>query len=329
MISQREGYDVLIIGAGPAGLACAIEARRHKLRYLVIEKGCLVNSIFHFPTNLTMFSTPDLLEIGNVPFITATEKPTREDLLKYYRRVMQHFDLAVNLFETVQSVDGRYPEFGVRTSKARYRTKRVVVATGQYDNPNRLNIPGEDLPKVSHYYTEGHPFFRRKVAVIGGKNSAVEFALDLYKHGAEVTIIHRGPTFGDSVKYWLLPDIQNRIKEGRIGARFNTTVQEIKEDVLILQTKDGYRETLENDFVFAMTGYRPDVRFFERLGMEVDADAKPVHDPETLETNVPGLYIAGVVTAGAEGSKVFIENSRNHGKKIIGHILHGKERSAV
>lgn len=324
MVTGNEVYDVVIIGAGPAGLVCAIEAQKHNLNYLVLEKGCLVNSIFHFPTHLVMFSTPDLLEIGGIPFIISTEKPTRTDLLEYYRRVADHFDLNINLYEKVDSIAGQKGDFNIRTSSEKsYRTRHVVVATGQYDNPNRMNIPGEDGDNVSHYYTEAHPYYEKKVAVIGGKNSAVEAALDLYRHGADVTLIHRGETFGKSVKYWILPDIENRIKEGGVRAMFNAGVEKIEKDHLIVRNSDGVRQKLENDFVFAMTGYIPDIDFLQGLGIDLGLKSTPAHDTETLETNVPGVYIAGVITAGAEGSKVFIENTRNHGTKIIGHIRNG------
>lgn len=321
MTTAQEVNDVAIVGAGPGGLACAIEAKRHKLNYLVIEKGCLVNSVFHFPTNMTLFSTPELLEIGNIPFIIPTAKPTRTDLLGYYRRVAQHFELKINLNEKVQSISGKRGAFQIQTSGDKvYLAKNIVIATGQYDTPSLMNIPGEEREKVSHYYTEAHPYYQKKIAVIGGKNSAVEAALDLYKHGVEVTIIHRGEDFGKSVKYWILPDIKNRIKKGRIQAYFNTTVAEIKEDLLILTGDDGIETELENDFVFALTGYRPDMGFLRNMGVEFDPKLTPVHDEETLQTNVPGIYIAGVITAGCEASKVFIENTRNHGTKIIGHI---------
>jgi thioredoxin reductase (NADPH) len=326
VITEREVYDVIIIGAGPSGLACAIEAKNQKLNYLVIEKGCLVNSIFHFPTDVTLFSTPDLLEIGRIPFIISKEKPQRTDLLKYYRRVVDYFDLKIHFYENVESVLGRKNDFQIKTNCGQgYNTRNVVVATGQYDNPNMLNIPGEILTKVSHYYTEGHPYFKKNVAVIGGKNSAVEAALDLYKHGARVTLIHRGPTFGGSVKYWILPDIENRIKENKIQALFNSEVEEIQKDFIVVQTQDGRRLEIENDYVFAMTGYKPNVYFFEKMGIEMQSNCTPVYDSDTYETNIPGMYIAGVITAGADGSKVFIENSRNHGKIIIGHIVNGQK----
>ena len=320
MPTAQEVNDVAIVGAGPGGLACAIAAQKHNLNYLVIEKGCLVNSVFYFPTNVTLFSTPELLEIGGIPFIIPAEKPSRKDLLGYYRRVTEHFDLKINLNEKVESISGQKGDFQIQTSRNKiYSAKNIVIATGQYDTPNLMNIPGEDLEKVSHYYTEAHSYCRKKVTIIGGKNSAVEAALDLYRHGAEVTVIHRGDDFGKSVKYWILPDIKNRVKEGKIHAYFNTAVKEIKEDSLIVE-KDGVETELENDFVFALTGYRPDMGFLKNAGIELDSTLTPVHDAETLETNVPGVYIAGVIIAGCEGSKVFIENTRNHGTKIIGHI---------
>lgn len=324
MAGDIDLYDVIIIGAGPAGLACAIDAHKNGLSYLVLEKGCLVNSIFKFPPNLVFFSTADLLEIGNVPFIVAGEKPTRADILKYYRLVSRHFGLNIQLFEEVGSVSGQKDDFSLETSKGRYKTRNVVIATGQYDRPNLLGIPGEHLPKVSHYYTEAHPFYGQKVAVIGGKNSAVEVALELYKHDVDVTIIHRGSGFGKSVKYWILPDIENRLKEGKIRAHFNTVVKEIRENELVLQNNEDRVWTIENDYVFALIGYHPDRDFFEAVGIDFTNGYTPVHDPNSLETNVPGIYIAGVITAGSDGSKVFIENSRNHGIKIIGNILNGK-----
>lgn len=322
---DSELYDVIIVGSGPAGITCAIDAKKSGLKYKVIEKGCLVNSIYNFPTNLIFFSTADLLEIGGLRFILASDKPGRNDLLKYYRYVVAHYELDVAVYEKVLSVDGVKENFTVVTDKNKYSAKNVVLAIGQYDNPNKMQIPGEHLEKVSHYYTEPHPYFRKKVAIIGGKNTAVESALELYRNGAEVTIIHRGPEFGKSVKYWVLPDIENRLREGKIKAYFNTIVEEIKDESVVIREGGSEPRELANDFVLAVTGYHPDTTFMQKLGIKIESHHTPVHNPETLETNVPGLYVAGVITAGDDGGKVFIENSRNHGLKIIGNILDGSK----
>ncbi|MCG8606732.1 YpdA family putative bacillithiol disulfide reductase [bacterium] len=324
MRQEYEVQDVIIIGAGPGGLACAIEAQKQQLNYLVIEKGCLVNSIYRFPTNVTFFSTPELLEIGGIPFIIPGEKPSKSDLLNYYRSITEHFDLNIRSFEAVTSVSAVQEGFVVTTEAgSEYQAQYVVVAMGQFDNPNFLRIAGEELDKVSHYYTDAHPFYKKNVAIIGGKNSAVEAALELYRHGANVTVIHRGEAFGKSVKYWILPDIENRIAEGKIRAFFETAVEKITRTEIHLSTAGG-RRVIDNDFVFALTGYRPDLPFLRKIGIEIDATGTPVHNPDTLETNVPGIYVAGVITAGCRGSKVFIENSRDHGKKIVRHILNGQ-----
>ncbi|HEX9653810.1 MAG TPA: YpdA family putative bacillithiol disulfide reductase [bacterium] len=325
MTDHHELFDVIIIGAGPAGLACAIEAKKQNLNYVVIEKGCLVNSIFHFPTDLTFFSTADLLEIGDVPFVLSAAKPKRRDVLNYYRRVAEYWGLRISLYESVLSVSGERGDLQVETNReGKYRTRNVVLATGQFDSPRLMGIPGENLAKVNHYYVEAHAYFKKNVVVIGGKNSAVEAALDLYHHGAEVTLIHRGETFGKSVKYWILPDIENRIKERKIQAHFQTEALQIKEDSMVVKSAAGEVWEIENDFVFAMTGYRPDIDFLRKMGVQFTNGDTPVHNPKTLETHVPGVYIAGVITAGSDGSKVFIENSRHHGAQIMGHILNGK-----
>ncbi len=325
MASQEEVNDLVIIGAGPSGLACAIAAHENGLQYVLLDKGCLVNAIFNFPPNLIFFSTADLLEIGRVPLIISDEKPTRTDLLKYYRLVSEHYGLNIKLFHNVLAVAGDHPRFVINVEdRPNLVAKNVVIATGQYDRPNLLGIPGEDLDKVSHYYTEPHSFYKKKVAIIGGKNSAVEFALDLYKNSVDVTLIHRGETFGKSVKYWIRPDIENRVKEGKIKAIFNATVKEIRPGSIVVADSDG-EQVLENDFVFAMTGYHPDTDFLQQMGVVIGERHTPKHDPETLETNVRGIYVAGVVTVGSEGSKVFIENSRAHGNQIIGHILNGRQ----
>ncbi|MDZ7265948.1 MAG: YpdA family putative bacillithiol disulfide reductase [candidate division KSB1 bacterium] len=320
-MDRKSPVDVLIVGAGPVGLACGIAAQRSGLSALIVEKGALTNALCHFPRNMRFFSTPELLEIGDIPFIISGDKPTRTDALNYYRRVAQHYDLRLHLYEKVLRITKAADTFIVSSAAADYQAGSVVIATGYYDHPNLLNVPGEDLPKVSHYYTEPFPFFRRKVAVIGGKNSAVEAALDLYRHGAQVTLIHRGPEIRQSVKYWILPDILNRIQEGSIAARFNTRVVQITHDALLLQNQTGETETLANDFVFALTGYHPDYAFLQACGIEIiGGENCPRHDPATFETNVPGLYVAGVVAAGGNGNKIFIENGREHAGVIMRHL---------
>ncbi len=326
MPEDNEVFDVVIIGAGPSGLACAIAAKKFDFNYLLLEKGCLVNSIFHFPSQMIFFSTPELLEIGNIPFIISNEKPARADLLKYYRAVTEHYELNLRMFENVEAVTGQSGGFSIQTGNGRaYTAANIVLATGQYDRPNMMGIPGEELNKVSHYFTEAHSFYKKKVVVIGGKNSAVEASLELYKAGADVTLIHRHDDFGQSVKYWILPDIRNRIKENKITAHFNTEVKEIRENSIIIEDGSGKQTAFENDFVFALTGYNPDTAFFRKLGIGIEAQQKPVHNPKTLETNISGIYVAGVITAGSDGSKVFIENSRHHGDLIMGNILNGSK----
>jgi len=314
--------DLIIVGAGPVGLACGIEAKRNGLSHLILEKGCLTNSIFRCPLNVRFFSTPELLEIGDVPFIISETKPSRQDLLNYYRGVCEHHQLRVHFDERVEQITAREGVFQVISARQNYRARYVVIATGFYDNPNPLNIAGENLPKVSHYYTEPFPFYRRKVAVIGGKSSAAEAALDLYRHGAEVTLIHRGAEIGQSVKYWLRPDIVNRIKEGSIKAFFNTVVTRITGDAVFIQNGAAHAQRLENDFVFALTGYHPDFEFMQRCGVMIDeTNRKICYNPATFETNVPNLYIAGVVAASKGGDNIFIENGRAHVKKVVRHIL--------
>ncbi len=319
---MSDSFDVLVIGAGPTGLACSIEAQRAGFRAANIDKGCLVNSLFHYPANMTFFTTPELLEIGDIPFPTENHrKPTRAEALEYYRRVTEHYKLDVRQYESVERVSGRDGEFVVhsveRTGKRNeHRARKLVVATGFYDLPNLLNIPGEDLPKVKHYYDEPHPCFACDVAVIGAKNSAAIAALELWRHGARVTLIHRGAGMHPNVKYWIKPDIENRIKHGEVKALFNTTVREIRPGSLLLSTPEGER-TLPNDFVFALTGYHPDFGFLKALGVELTPpDCRPKVDQETLETNVPGIYLAGVVVAGMKTGEIFIENGRFHGKQI-------------
>ncbi len=317
----QQHYDILIVGAGPVGLACGLEAKRRQLFHVILEKGCLTNSLFHFPKHMTFFSTPELLEIGDVPFVISTEKPTRPDALNYYRRVAEHFRLNMRLYERVAKITTRSEGFEVVSAHETYHARFVVVATGFYDHPNKLNIPGEDLPKVSHYYTEPFSFYRRRVAIIGGKNSAVEAALDLYRHGADVTMIHRGAEIRQSVKYWILPDILNRLSEGSIRALFNTRVTAITPEKIFVQNQTGESSELDNDQVFALTGYHPDYDFLQQAGIAIEDETRRPHfDRETFETNIPGLYVAGVVAAGKDGNSIFIENGRMHAKSIVQDI---------
>ncbi|MBI4464895.1 MAG: YpdA family putative bacillithiol disulfide reductase [Acidobacteria bacterium] len=324
-------YDVIIVGAGPTGLACAIEARKRGLTHLVLDKGCVVNSLYHYPTNMVFFTTPDLLEIGDVPFTSVRAKPTRQEALKYYRLVAHHYQLLIHQYEEVQGVGGSDGQFEVWTRTAdgntrRHQARKVVLALGYYDQPNKLGIPGEDLPKVSHYYREAHPYYQCDVAVIGGKNSAAEAALDLYRHGARVTLIHRSARLSDQIKYWLRPDLENRIKEEAIRALFDTRVLEIRPDCIRVAPshateEEGTIQTLKNDFVFAMTGYHPDAEFLKRIGVEVEPRRmRPYCNPETLETNIAGLYLAGTLIAGLDTNEIFIENGRFHGHQILADI---------
>lgn len=314
-------FDLIIIGAGPAGLSVAIEAQKAGLKYCVVEKESIVNAIQHFPAEMTFFSTPELLEIGNIPFTSAQMRPTRTEGLEYYTRVADFFNLELKLFEEVLSVMKSHSEFILTTSKGTYQANHVVIATGYYDNPNMLNIPGEELPKVSHFYAEPYQFYRQNVAVIGAKNSAAIAALELYRHGAKVTLIHRGDKLSEKIKYWILPDIENRIKEGSITSLFNTTVTKIFPDKLEL-IQNGKAIEIPNDFVFAMTGYHPDYDFLKAIGISLDEEElAPVCNPETLETNVKGVFVAGSVVAGENNNKIFIENGRLHGKVIVDSIL--------
>jgi thioredoxin reductase (NADPH) len=320
--SRPENWtDVLVIGAGPTGLACAIEAQKIGLRVIVLDKGCLVNSIFHYPANMTFFTTPELLEIGDIPFPTANMKPTRQEALEYYRKVAEHYELHVCQYYWVKTVGGEDGDFRVTATDRvggihDFRTRKIVVATGYYDLANLLNIPGEDLPKVHHYYREPHPYFDSDVLVIGGKNSAAIAALELWRHGARVTLVHRGAGMHANVKYWIRPDIENRIKTGEIAAYFKSLVTEIGQRHVTVKTPQGVI-SVDNDFVFALTGYHPDYDFLQSLGIELSAEqCRPVCDPETLESNVPGIYVAGVIVAGAMTSEIFIENGRFHGKLI-------------
>ncbi len=314
--------DVIIIGAGPIGLACGIEAKKRKLDYLIFDKGCLVNSLFNYPMNMTFFSTSDKLEIGEVPFISHNPKPTRAEALEYYRRVASHWELSLKLYEeikTIKKIDGG---FDLKTSKGQYKAKKIVLSTGFYDFPYLLDVQGEDLDKVLHYYKEPHPFFGMNVAVVGAANSAVDVALEVYRKGAKsVTMIIRESEIGKNVKYWSRPDINNRIEEGSIKAYFNTEIEKITLDKVRFQTAEKTL-TIENDFVLAMTGYKPNFELLESLGVEFEKDEykTPVYDPSSMQSNQTGVYLAGVVCGGLKTNKWFIENSRDHAQVIMNHI---------
>jgi thioredoxin reductase (NADPH) len=329
--SVHDVLDVIVIGAGPAGLATAIAATRQGLSCQVIEKGALVNSLLHYPTEMVFFTTPELMEIGGMPFVSPYDKPTRLEALRYYRRVTDAYQLDIVFDETVRAVSREPSGSGEETfvvdtqSTTGVRRPRhgrfVVVATGAYDVANRLGVPGEELPHVLHYYTQPHPFFRKRVVIVGGKNSAAEAALDLYRAGAQVTLVHRRDALGDSIKYWVKPDIENRIREGTIAARFNTRVVEIRPTEVLVET-DGIRQTIEADGVFLLTGYRSDTALLRSAGVDINPDTcGPVFNPETFETNVPRLYVAGAVVAGLRSGTVFIENGRFHGEKVVEGIL--------
>jgi thioredoxin reductase (NADPH) len=325
-----ETYDLICIGAGPTGLACAIEARRAGMRPLVIDKGCLCNSIFNYPVNMVFFTTPELLEIGDLPLVSPAEKPTRIEALKYYRKAAEHYELELRLYELVLRVEGSDGNFTVTTQtdkgvEQHYKSRKISVATGYYDLPNQLNVPGEDLPHVSHYYTEPHEYWNENVVVIGGRNSAAEAALDLYRNGAKVTLVHRSAQLGSTIKYWVRPDIENRIKAGQVQAMFETHVKEITRDEVIVTNGSGEKR-LPARRVFALTGYHPDFTFIESLGVRLDHETrKPALDPHTLESNISGIYLAGVVIGGRHTSEIFIENGRFHGKQIVNAIV-AKER---
>ncbi len=315
-------YDVIIVGGGPIGLNCGIEAVKRNLSYLIIEKGCLVNSIFNYPTNMTFFSTSERLEIGDVPFVSHGDKPTRREALEYYRRVKSSWKLDVNDYETVNDIEDADKSFVVKTNKDSYECKYVIIATGYYDNPNLLNVPGESLPKVKHFFDEAHPYAYHKVIVVGAGNSSVDVALETYRRGAEVTMVIREMKIKDSIKYWVKPDIENRIKEGSIKAFFNSSITEIREDEVDLKTPIG-KVTVKNDFVLAMTGYHPDFQFLERNGITilgVSENLEPDFDHTTFETNRKGIFVAGVVCGGMDTGRWFIENSISHSKEIFDSI---------
>ena len=322
---MSESFDTLIVGAGPTGLACAIELQQRGVRAVIVEKGCVVNSIYHYPTNMTFFTTPELLEIGNIPMTSLNEKPNRHEALKYYRRVADHFHLDVRQYERVDRITGEDNAFEIHTTdrlgcRRLYGARKIVLATGYYDVPNLLNVPGEDLSKVLHYYKEPHPYYNQDVAVVGAKNSAAIAALELYWSGARVTLIHRGAAISDKVKYWIKPNIENRIKNGEIRAYFHSAITEILLDSIRLTTPSG-DISLKNDFVFALVGYRPDLEFLRETGITLEQRTqKPRTNPETLESERPGIYLAGVIVAGMHTNEIFIENGRFHGQLIAASI---------
>jgi thioredoxin reductase (NADPH) len=331
-MEPENSFDVLVIGAGPTGMASAIEAQRAGFSAALVDKGCLVNSLFHYPANMIFFTTPELLEIGDIPFSTPNQKPNRQEALEYYRNVAQHYRLEVKQYQRVTSVKGSDNDFRVHTvdrhdNEHVYEARKLVVATGYYDLPNWLDVPGETLSKVMHYYREPHPYYDCDVLVVGAKNSAAIAALELWRRGARVTLVHRGPGIHQNVKYWIKPDIENRIKNREVTAYFNSSVLEILPEAVRLMTTEGER-LLRNDFVFALTGYHPDYDFLTSMGIELtQPEMRPVCDPATFESNVPGIYVAGVVVAGSRTSEIFIENGRFHGRQIA-EDLKAKLRAA-
>lgn len=314
--------DVAIVGAGPVGLSVGIALKKRGLSYTLFDKGCLVNALYNFPDNMTFFSTSRLLEIGQIPFVSRNDKPTRDEALEYYRRVAEHYDLDLSLYNEVFSIDGEKGDFTIKTAKGNWRAKRVVISTGFYDRPRKLGVPGEDLPKVMHYFRNAHPYFKQKVLVIGAANSACDVALDLLRVGAEVTMAIRRDEINPRVKYWIRPNIVNRIKEGSIAAHFHTIVEEIKSNEVVLN-KQGELFSVKNDFVFAMTGYQPDFSFLKKCGINLATgpDKIPQCSENSRETNVPGIYLAGVLCGGMITNKYFIENTRHHGELIAEDIL--------
>jgi thioredoxin reductase (NADPH) len=320
-----ESFDALVVGAGPTGLACGIELQQRGVKALLVEKGCVVNSLYHYPTNMTFFTTPELLEIGNLPMTSLNEKPNRTEALKYYRRVADHYHLDIRQYERVHRIGGEDRAFQVFTTDRLgcqhvYQARKIVLATGYYDVPNRLNVSGEDLPKVLHYYKEPHPYYNHDVAVIGAKNSAAIAALELWWTGARVTLIHRGGKISDSVKYWIKPNVENRIKNGEIRSYFHSRVVEIQADCLRIDTLEG-EIALKNDFVFALIGYQPDLQFLNSTGITLEAETlRPRTNPGTLESERSGIYLAGVIVAGMHTNEIFIENGRFHGQLIAQSI---------
>lgn len=320
-------FDVVIIGGGPIGIACGLEAKKKGLSYAILEKGPIVNSLFNYPVNMQFFSSSEKLEIDGIPFISNEAKPKRNEALEYYRRIVTSNQLDIHLFEKVENVEKGNGGFTVISNKDSYFASNVIVATGFYDLPNKMNVPGEDLPKISHYYDDPHFYASQKLAVIGASNSAIDAALECWRKGAEVSLIIRGPEVGLRVKYWVRPDIMNRIEEGSIKAYYNSTVAEIRETEICIDTPEGTL-TLDNDFVLALTGYKPNFAFLKKLGIALSEDKKrlPQYNPETMETNIEGLYLAGVICGGMETHKWFIENSRIHANIIMNAILHDSSK---
>lgn len=321
MQTHKDTYDIVIIGGGPIGIACGIEAEKHGLSYVILEKGCLVNSLYHYPTNMTFFSTSEKLELDGIPFISNNPKPRKAEALEYYRRIAISDNINIHLFEKVTEVKSDSELKEVISTKGRYKAKNVVIATGFYDIPNYLRIEGEELPKVAHYYNDPHYYATQKTIVVGASNSAVDAALEIYRKGGDVTMVVRKEDIGPRVKYWVRPDIVNRIEEGSIKALFNSSIKSIQEDKVIVETPEG-EQHIENDFVLLLTGYRPNFEFLDKIGVSLKNEEKriPMYDEDTMETNIPGIYLAGVICGGMETHKWFIENSRVHAKLIVADI---------
>jgi thioredoxin reductase (NADPH) len=317
-----EILDILIIGAGPIGLNCALEAKKNGLNYVIIEKGTIVNSLYNYPLYMRFFSTAEKLEIAEIPFISAAPKPGRQEALEYYQGIARQKNLNINLYEKVLQLAKKEDIFEIETSKSKYLAKNVIISTGFYDIPNMMNIPGENLEKVKHYYTEPYPYAKQKIVVVGSSNSSVDAALETYRKGAEVTMIVRNSEISGNVKYWVKPDIENRIAEGNIKAHFNSELLEIKENSVIFRNENGEIQEIDNDFVLAMTGYLPDFNFLKNSGIDLQNEClNPVYNPETMESNIPNLYLAGVVCGGKDTHLWFIENSRIHAEMIVQHIV--------
>ncbi len=320
-MADKQVFDIIIIGGGPIGLACAIEAKKAGLSHLILEKGAFVNSLYNYPVNMTFFSTSERLEIGDIPFVSNNPKPQRAEAIEYYRRVAITYQLNMHLFEAVSGVKKEADLFNVQTIKAAYQAKRIIICTGFYDIPYLLNVPGEDLPKVTHYYKDPAYYAFQRVLVVGASNSAVDAALETWRKGATVTMVIRDSVISNSVKYWVKPDIENRIKEGSIKAYFNSTIKEIKQEEVLINTQEGL-VSIPNDFVIAATGYQPNLPFLQKLGVALCANENltPEYDMDTHETNIKGIYLAGVICGGMDTHKLFIENSREHAVKIMEHI---------